>query len=134
VRRTSRKSKQRGIHGCLLHFYTELKLSRLAGCKSGSEAGGDYLTLYIGAIMSNVIIYTRRGCGYCESAKALLARKGVAYDEVKLDGQADVASALFASTGRRTVPQIFIGETHIGGCDDLYALEYQKALDALLAS
>jgi glutaredoxin 3 len=84
--------------------------------------------------MSNVLIYTKRGCGYCESAKALLASKGIAYKEVKLDGQADVASALYASVGRRTVPQIFIGDKHVGGCDDLYALEYQDQLDAMLAS
>jgi glutaredoxin 3 len=83
--------------------------------------------------MSNVLIYTKRGCSFCESAKALLTRKGVAYKEVKLDGQAETASALFASVGRRTVPQIFIGNTHIGGCDDLYALERQDQLDVLLA-
>jgi glutaredoxin 3 len=84
--------------------------------------------------MSKVRIYTKRGCGYCEAAKALLAEKGVVYEEVKLDGQADAANALFASVGRRTVPQIFIGDTHVGGCDDLYALEHQDQLDRLLAS
>lgn len=83
--------------------------------------------------MSNVTIYTKLGCSYCESAKALLHRKGVVFDEVNLDGKADVATALFARLGRRTVPQIFIGETHVGGCDDLYALERQNRLDGLLA-
>jgi glutaredoxin 3 len=84
--------------------------------------------------MSNVTIYTKRGCSYCDSAKALLNKKGVAFDEVNLDGKADVAKALFKRLGRRTVPQIFIGETHVGGCDDLYALERQDRLDALLAA
>ena len=83
--------------------------------------------------MSSVTIYTKHGCSYCESAKALLHRKGVVFDEVNLDGKADVATALFARLGRRTVPQIFIGETHVGGCDDLYALERQNQLDGLLA-
>jgi glutaredoxin 3 len=84
--------------------------------------------------MSKVLIYTKRGCGYCEAAKALLAEKGVVYEEVKLDSQADAANALFARVGRRTVPQIFIGDMHVGGCDDLYALEHQDQLDRLLAS
>ncbi|WP_207004946.1 glutaredoxin 3 [Trinickia mobilis] len=83
--------------------------------------------------MSTVTIYTKRGCSYCELAKALLNKKGVVFDEVALDGKADAAKALFARVGRRTVPQIFIGETHVGGCDDLYALERQNRLDALLA-
>jgi glutaredoxin 3 len=83
--------------------------------------------------MSNVTIYTKPGCSYCDSAKALLTKKGVAFNEVNLANDVSQAKALFARLGRRTVPQIFIGETHVGGCDDLYALERQQRLDGLLA-
>ena len=74
-------------------------------------------------------------CPYCVRAKALLDRKGVDYEEVDvmmdLDARRDMQSR---SGGARTVPQIFIGQTHVGGCDELYALESKGALDPLLQS
>jgi glutaredoxin 3 len=84
--------------------------------------------------MSNVTIYTKFGCSYCVAAKTLLTKKGVAFEEVNLDGKPDVAKALFARVNRRTVPQIFIGGTHVGGCDDLYALEHENRLDGMLSA
>ena len=85
--------------------------------------------------MKTVKIYTTGMCPYCVRAKALLDRKGVNYEEVDvmmdLDARRDMQSR---SGGARTVPQIFIGQTHVGGCDELYALESKGALDPLLAS
>ena len=85
--------------------------------------------------MQPVKIYTTGMCPYCVRAKALLDRKGVDYEEVDvmmdLDARRDMQSR---SGGARTVPQIFIGQTHVGGCDELYALESKGALDPLLAS
>ena len=81
-----------------------------------------------------VVIYTTMFCPYCHSAKALLARKGVAFEEVKVDGDRAARHAMSARSGGRTsVPQIFIGDRHVGGCDDLHALESTGALDPLLA-
>jgi glutaredoxin 3 len=85
--------------------------------------------------MANVTIYTRKFCGYCTAAKALLARKGVAFRE--FDGTYDAAvraEMIERSGGGRTFPQIFIGERHIGGCDDLHDLEAEGRLDGLLKS
>ncbi len=80
-----------------------------------------------------VEIYTWRFCPFCIRAKQLLARKGVKYIEYAIDGD-EVARSEMAkrANGRRSVPQIFINNQHIGGCDDLYALEAQGQLDALL--
>ena len=84
--------------------------------------------------MSNVVIYTKSWCGYCTRAKALLARKGVAFTEIEIsDDDVRRNEMVTRAGGRRTVPQIFIGETHVGGCDDLYQLESEGRLDALLA-
>lgn len=84
--------------------------------------------------MSNVTIYTTKVCPYCVRAKDLFKRKGVAYTEVDASDD-DVREAMIVKAGgRRTVPQIFIGETHVGGCDDLYALDKEGKLDALLAA
>jgi glutaredoxin 3 len=83
--------------------------------------------------MKKVEIYTTQWCPYCTAAKALLDDKGVAYEEVDADS-ADVRMAMVQrANGRRTVPQIFIGDTHVGGYDDLSALERRGALDPLLA-
>lgn len=82
--------------------------------------------------MSTVMIYTTATCPYCIAAKALLQSKGVAFDEISIEGDRAAASALVARTGRRTVPQIFVGATHVGGCDDLHALEKAGGLDLLL--
>lgn len=83
--------------------------------------------------MVPVTIYTRDGCGYCVRAKALLSRKGVAFDEINAGYDADLKAEMIARSGRMTFPQIFIGGTHVGGCDDLHDLEAAGKLDALLA-
>ncbi len=83
--------------------------------------------------MVPVTIYTRDGCGYCVRAKALLSSKGVAFDEINAGYDADLKAEMVARSGRTTFPQIFIGGTHVGGCDDLHDLEAAGKLDALLA-
>jgi glutaredoxin 3 len=83
--------------------------------------------------MAEVTIYTRDFCGYCTAAKALLERKGIPYVERDATGRPEVrAEMIERSNGRLTFPQIFIGETHIGGCIELYDLEASGGLDALL--
>jgi glutaredoxin 3 len=84
--------------------------------------------------MSKITIYTTPICPYCVRAKALLKKKGAAFDEIDVFMDSDARAEMEEkSEGRRTVPQIFIGEKHVGGCDDLYALENQGKLDPLLA-
>ncbi|MDY7019741.1 MAG: glutaredoxin 3 [Cyanobacteriota bacterium] len=85
-------------------------------------------------IKANVEIYTWQTCPYCIRAKLLLWWKGVNYTEYKIDGD-NIARNQMAerSNGRRSVPQIFINNQHIGGCDELYALNGQGQLDPLLA-
>lgn len=84
--------------------------------------------------MRPVEIYTTPTCPYCAMAKRLLQKKGVAYTEVDVSRDPGLRAAMTQRAhGRRTVPQIFIGETHVGGCDDLYALEDAGKLDPLLA-
>jgi glutaredoxin 3 len=78
-------------------------------------------------------IYTTRFCPYCTSAKRLLESKGAKFTEIDVTGDPEGRGAMVArANGRMTVPQIFIGETHVGGCDDLYALERAGKLDPLL--
>lgn len=85
--------------------------------------------------MSNVTIYTKSTCPYCHAAKDLLTKKGMAFDEILIDGDRAAQIKMAARAGgRSTVPQIFIGEKHIGGCDDLYDLDADGKLDALLAA
>lgn len=84
--------------------------------------------------MKPVRIYTTPICPYCVRAKSLLAKKGVAVEEVDVFMDAAARDEMLAkSGGARTVPQIFIGDTHVGGCDELYALEKAGELDPLLA-
>ena len=84
--------------------------------------------------MSNVRMYTTQTCPYCVRAKTLLLQRGVSkIDEIRIDLDASALDAMVAQTGRRTVPQIFIGDTHVGGCDDLVALDQRGALAPLLA-
>ncbi|MBK1868147.1 glutaredoxin 3 [Aestuariivirga sp. YIM B02566] len=84
--------------------------------------------------MSKVTIYTTPFCPYCHSAKALLRRKNVEFSEIDVSYDADERQRMMAkANGRRTVPQIFIGETHVGGSDELHALDRQGKLDPLLA-
>ena len=85
--------------------------------------------------MKNVEIYTKSTCGYCHAAKRLLTSKGVKFSEVSLSQTPDKkAEMIQRSNGGRTVTQIFIGKTHVGGCDDLFALESAGKLDAMLAA
>ncbi|MCB1958970.1 MAG: glutaredoxin 3 [Rhodocyclaceae bacterium] len=82
----------------------------------------------------SVKMYATLGCPYCVRAEALLNRKGIGpIDKIRVDLDPALREEMMRITGRRTVPQIFIGERHIGGCDDLYALERDGALDTLLA-
>ena len=84
--------------------------------------------------MQAVKMYTTQVCPYCQRAKALLAQRGVAtIDEVRVDLDPAEREIMMRLTGRRTVPQIFIGETHVGGCDDLIELEQRGDLLPLLA-
>jgi glutaredoxin 3 len=80
-----------------------------------------------------VVIYTTRFCPYCISAKRLLDKKAVAYTEIKVDNNQALRQEMMQKSGRYTVPQIWIGDRHIGGCDDMYALERSGQLDSLLA-
>jgi glutaredoxin 3 len=84
--------------------------------------------------MRPVEIYTTPICPYCHSAKRLLDRKGVVYQEIDVSRDPSVRAAMTQrSKGRRTVPQIFVGDTHVGGSDDLHALDQVGKLDGLLA-
>ncbi len=85
--------------------------------------------------MAAIEIYTSPSCPYCHRAKALLARKGAAFAETDVGGDPAARAAMIArAAGRRTVPQIFINDRHIGGCDDLHALDAAGGLDPLLAA
>ena len=83
--------------------------------------------------MKKVEIYTTQWCPYCSAAKALLDDKGVGYEEIDADDPAVRSAMVQRANGRRTVPQIYIGETHVGGCDDLMALDAAGELKPLLA-
>jgi glutaredoxin 3 len=83
--------------------------------------------------MAPVVIYTRDLCGYCSAAKALLTRKGVDFEEKNSSDEPNFRREMMSRSGRTTFPQIFIGETHVGGCDDLHDLDSAGKLDALLA-
>ena len=83
--------------------------------------------------MNRIEIYTTRYCPYCTAAKKLLSRKGVAFTEIDVSRDAKRREQMVARAhGRMTVPQIFIGPTHVGGCEELYALDETGQLDALL--
>lgn len=85
--------------------------------------------------MPNVTIYTKPFCPYCVRAVSLLEKKGVKFDEISAAFDAEKKQEMLQrSGGRATFPQIFIGETHVGGCDDMMALEQAGKLDALLAA
>lgn len=84
--------------------------------------------------MATVVIYTRRWCGYCSAAKSLLEKKKVRYEERDATNSVEVRQEMLRrSNGRSTYPQIFINDHHVGGCDDMLALESAGELDALLA-
>jgi glutaredoxin 3 len=82
--------------------------------------------------MPKITIYTTGYCPYCVRAKALLDRKGAKYEEINVEVEAIREQMIQKTKGRRTVPQIFIGDFHVGGCDDLYELDRQGKLDERL--
>ena len=84
--------------------------------------------------MPSIEVYTTPYCPYCISAKELLRRKGADFTEINVAGKPELREHMIERAGgRETVPQIFIGDTHVGGCDDLYALDHEGGLDPLLA-
>jgi len=82
--------------------------------------------------MSRVLMYCTASCPFCRSAERLLAAKGAKIEKVRVDLEPERRAEMTQRSGRRTVPQIWIGERHVGGCDDLYALDRQGELDTLL--
>ena len=83
--------------------------------------------------MKNIVIYTKPTCPFCARAKALLNEKGAVYEEIDISNKEDLRQEMIQkANGRTTVPQIFIGGEHIGGCDDMMALEKKGALNSLL--
>lgn len=82
--------------------------------------------------MADVLVYSSDYCPYCIRAKQLLKSKNVAFEEIRVDGQPQLRAAMAQKAGRTSVPQIWIGEAHVGGCDDLFALERAGELDELL--
>jgi glutaredoxin 3 len=84
--------------------------------------------------MKRVVIYTASNCPYCHLAKELLRTKGAVFQEIDVTGNAPLRSEMAAKAGRSTVPQIWIGDMHVGGCDDLHCLERDGKLDEMLAT
>jgi glutaredoxin 3 len=82
--------------------------------------------------MAKVVMYLTASCPYCQSADRLLQQKGVAVEKIRVDLEPARRAEMMQKSGRRTVPQIWIGARHVGGCDDLYALERAGELDQLL--
>lgn len=82
--------------------------------------------------MTEILIYTTAYCPYCISAKELLEKKKVSYTEIRIDTQPELREEMISRSGRHTVPQIFINNQPIGGCDDLYDLDKKGKLDQLL--
>lgn len=82
--------------------------------------------------MTKIIIYTKDICPYCTKAKALLQRKKAQYQEIKITDEKGKEEMIKKANGKMTVPQIFINDFHVGGCDDLYAMEAEGKLDKLL--
>ena len=84
--------------------------------------------------MAKIKIYTTMFCPYCDMAKELLQSKGAAFEEIDVTTAPDIRAEMARRTGRTSVPQIWIGATHVGGCDDLHALDGTGRLDELLAA
>ena len=82
--------------------------------------------------MAQVLMYCTAACPFCQSAERLLEQKGARVEKVRVDLQPERRGEMMQKSGRRTVPQIWIGERHVGGCDDLYALDREGGLDPLL--
>ncbi|MEH6577455.1 MAG: glutaredoxin 3 [Amphritea sp.] len=84
--------------------------------------------------MKAITLYSNAWCPFCKRAKMLLDHKGARYTEINIDQTAGKRQEMIERSGRTSVPQIFVEDIHVGGCDDLYALEHQDKLDTLLAS
>ncbi|MEM8813826.1 MAG: glutaredoxin 3 [Pseudomonadota bacterium] len=85
--------------------------------------------------MTDVVVYTRQWCGFCTAAKSLLDKKGVQFEEIDATGNREKRQEMIQRAGgRSTFPQIFIGETHVGGCDDLFALDSTGELDRMVSA
>ncbi|MFT2110946.1 glutaredoxin 3 [Marinomonas sp. 2405UD68-3] len=84
--------------------------------------------------MADITIYSSDYCPYCSRAKQLLQMKNAKFNEIKVDGSNKLRQEMMAKSGQRTVPQIWIGNTHVGGCDELFALERASKLDILLSN
>ncbi len=83
---------------------------------------------------SKIVVYSTEWCPFCAQARGLLERKGAKFEVIDVEERPEARAEMMARSGRRTVPQIFIGDTHVGGCDDLYALDAAGGLDPLLKS
>ena len=81
-----------------------------------------------------IVVYSTDWCPFCTRARGLLERKGAKFEVIDVDERPEARAEMMARSGRRSVPQIFIGDTHVGGCDDLYALDAAGGLDPLLKS
>jgi len=84
--------------------------------------------------MAEITIYSSDYCPYCSRAKQLLKMKNAKFNEIKVDGSNKLRQEMMAKSGQRTVPQIWIDSTHVGGCDELFALERASKLDILLSN
>ena len=83
---------------------------------------------------ARVVMYATGWCMYCARARALFQRKNISFEEIDIDRDPALREQMITRSGRRTVPQIFVGDEHVGGCDDLHALDAQGGLDPLLVS
>lgn len=83
--------------------------------------------------MVKVVVYSSDWCSFCVRAKKLLEKKGIAFEEIRVDGKPELRAKMAEKAKRTSVPQIWIDELHVGGCDELYALERTGQLDSLLA-
>ncbi len=84
--------------------------------------------------MAKIVIYTSAWCPYCMKAKQLLKHKGAEFQEITVDGKPEIRAEMREKAGKNSVPQIWINEQHVGGCDELFALENTGKLDSLLAT
>jgi glutaredoxin 3 len=82
--------------------------------------------------VAEIVVYSKQSCPYCTLAKSLLTAKGQVWTEIDIETEPGRREEMIERTGRRTVPQIFIGDRHVGGCDDLFALDRRGELDPLL--
>ena len=84
-------------------------------------------------LMPEIVMYTTRWCPFCVGAKALLNKKGDAFSEIPVDGDPALRASMAERAGATSVPQIWIGDAHIGGCDELFSLDRQGRLDSMLS-